>query len=330
MRPGTADQSRWPSVRQASACIGALTVWLAVTALFIGLRPEHVFMALVIAVLFFITGSTRRLIVALIPFALFGISYDWMNLCPNYMVNPIDISGLYHAEKSIFGITVAEGVTLTPNEYFAQHTTPVMDFMAGLFYLCWVPVPIIFGLWMYLRGYERNYVHFALVFLFVNLLGFTFYYVHPAAPPWYVAMHGMEPIFGTPGNVAGLAAFDRMTGLSIFDALYGRNSNVFAAMPSLHSAYTLVACIYAMRLPHTASSRTAWVVALAIITLGIWFTAVYTSHHYLLDVAGGIACGLAGAAIFELLLMRIPGFARFVDNYALCLCNKTYGRPSCP
>jgi hypothetical protein len=28
--------------------------------------------------------------------------------------------------------------------------------------------------------------------------------------------------------------------------------------------------------------------------LGIWFAAVYSSHHYVLDVLAGIACGLAG------------------------------------
>lgn len=319
MMRGSSHSFRGPSARQSLICIAALAVWLGVTAAFIGFRPEHVVMAIAIAALFFASSGTRRLIVALIPFALFGISYDWMNLCPNYMVNPIDVSGLYNTEKSIFGIAVAEGITLTPNEFFAMHTSRVMDFMAGVFYLCWVPVPILFGLWMYFRGYASNYVHFALVFLLVNLIGFTFYYVHPAAPPWYVAIYGMDPIVGTPGNVAGLGAFDQMTGLGIFDALYGRNSNVFAAMPSLHSAYTLVACIYAMRLPRTASSRTAWIIALAIITLGIWLTAVYTSHHYILDVMGGIACALAGTALFECLLMRISPFARFVGNYAAYL-----------
>lgn len=128
--------SRWPSARQALACVGALAVWLAVTALFIGFRPEHIFMAIVIAALFFATPGTRRLIVALIPFALFGISYDWMNLCPNYMVNPIDVSGLYNTEKSIFGIAVSESLTLTPNEFFAMHTSRLMDFMAA----CVLPV----------------------------------------------------------------------------------------------------------------------------------------------------------------------------------------------
>ena len=57
-------------------------------------------------------------------------------------------------------------------------------------------------------------------------------------------------------------------------------------------------------------------IALAVITLGIWFTAVYTSHHYILDVAGGIAVTLLGYLVFEYGLMRIPAFSRFIDRYA--------------
>ncbi len=118
--------------------------------------------------------------------------------------------------------------------------------MAGVFYLCWVPLPVIFGLWLYFSGRRNLYLHFAMVFLLTNLVGFTFYYIHPAAPPWYVALHGFEAVPGTPGSAAGLEAFDAMTVLGIFDALYARNSNVFAAMPSLHSAYTLTALLYAL------------------------------------------------------------------------------------
>ncbi len=103
-----------------------------------------------------------------------------------------------------------------------------------------------------------------------------------------------------------------MTGLGIFNALYARNSNVFAAVPSLHSAYTLVAFIYAVR----SRAPKAWSVVLAVVTLGIWFTAVYSSHHYIIDVLLGIATALAGTALFEYGLMRIGPFARFVDSYA--------------
>lgn len=300
-----------PVLRETLWCLLALALWLCVTVLFIGFRPEHVVMALVIATLYFAAPSTRRLTVAILPFIIFGISYDWMNLLPNYEVNPVDVRDLYETERSLFGIAGPDGVRLTPNEFWALHRATMMDFMAGLFYLCWVPLPIIFGLWMYFSGRRGPYLHFALVFLLVNLIGFALYYVHPAAPPWYVAKHGFEAITGTPGDVAGLGAFDRMTGLGIFDALYARNSNVFAAMPSLHSAYTLVAFIYAVR----ARVPLGWTILLGVVTLGIWFTAVYTSHHYILDVLGGIGCAIAGFLLFEYVLMRFAGFRRFMGAY---------------
>lgn len=311
LRPGL------PRLQEAVVCLAALAVWLGVTALFIGFRPEHIFLAFLIGGLFFFAPATRRLVVALIPFALFGISYDWMNLLPNYEVNPVDVRGLYETEKSLFGIHSAGSLSmgesiLTPNEYFALHTHPVMDFLAGVFYLCWVPLPIFYGLWVYFSGRGYDYLRFALVFLLVNLIGFAGYYIHPAAPPWYVALHGFEAIPGTPGSVAGLVRFDEMTGLTVFHGLYERNANVFAAMPSLHSAYTFVAFIYSLIIH---SSR-VWKCILGIVTLGIWFTAVYTSHHYILDVCGGILCSLLAVFLFECLLMRLPAFRRFLSRYA--------------
>jgi len=204
-----------PTARESLTLVLSLATWMLVTALFVGIRPEHIGMGILIAALFLISSVTRKLVVALLPFAIFGISYDWMRIIPNYEVNPIDVQGLYEAEKSLFGITTATEGILTPNEYFHLHNCPAMDFMAGIFYLCWVPVPILFGLGLYFAKQRAIYLRFALVFLFVNLIGFAGYYIHPAAPPWYVMKYGFEVILNTPGDVAGLGRFDAMTGLYI-------------------------------------------------------------------------------------------------------------------
>lgn len=292
-------------------CLGALLLWLVITALFLGFRPEHIGLAILIAALFFISVSTRKFLVAIIPFILFGISYDWMNLLPNYEVNPIDTEGIYNFEKSIFGIVTDDGVALTPNEFFSLYTNPILDFLSGIFYLCWVPVPILFGFYLYFGRKTRTYVHFALVFLLVNLIGFSIYYLHPAAPPWYIAQYGFEPIVGTPGNVAGLGAFDTMTGTKIFETLYGRNSNVFAALPSLHSAYPLIAFYYSLG----KNVSGFWKIFLAVISLGIWFTAVYSSHHYVVDALAGIGVTVIGILLFEVGLMHIGCFRNFLNRY---------------
>lgn len=302
--------NRLPTRREAIIELVCCAVFLIVTAAFVGLRPEHILIIVVFNVLFFASLFTRKLAVALIPFALFGISYDWMRIWPNYEVNPIDVQPLYETEKALFGI-VSEGVRMIPGEYFNLHHTALADFFAGIFYLCWVPVPIAFGLWLYFKKERRHYLHFAIAFLFVNLLGFCVYYIHPAAPPWYVINYGFEPVIDTPGNVAGLGRFDQLVGVGIFDSLYGRNANVFAAVPSLHASYMLIAFIYAV-----ISRRSLFIKCLfAFITLGIWCTAVYSCHHYIVDVLLGILCALVGIVCLEKGLMQLPPFRRFVDKY---------------
>ena len=276
----------------------------------VGLLPAQVFMVLLFNVLFLAHPVSRRLAVALLPFVAFEICYDWMRLYPNYKVNPIDIYGLYATELSLFGV-VSEGVTMIPGEYFMLHHSALADLLAGFFYLCWVPGPMALGLWLLYKGEARWYLRFALCFLFVNFLGFAGYYLHPAAPPWYALQFGFEPDFSTPGNVAGLGRFDELIGVPVFQSIYVNNSNIFAAIPSLHAAYMLVATVYAVL------SRRSWplIAACAFITIGIWCTAVYSCHHYIVDVVLGIFTALIGIYFFESLLMRWPVFSRFVDRY---------------
>ena len=299
-----------PSRRETIAMLAFLAAWMTETAIFMDVRPEHIYLCILIFALFFINGYTRKLIVALMPFALFGISYDLMRIVPNYEVNPIDVQGIYEAEKSLFGIATAEG-TVTPNEFFSVHNCTVMDFMSGVFYLCWVPVPMLFGICLFFARQRRVYLHFAIVFLFVNILGFIGYYIYPAAPPWYAMKYGFEPILNTPGDVAGLIRFEQVTGWNVFEGIYGRNANVFAAVPSLHSAYMVVALFYSLR-----ARCSNWIRALfAFIMCGIWFTAVYSAHHYIIDVLLGILCALLGILLFERAIMRIPPVRRFIDSY---------------
>lgn len=239
--------------------------------------------------LFFAGIPTRKLAVALLPFFIFGVSYDWMRVFPNYEVNPIDVAGIYNLEKSWFGIN-DNGNLLIPCEYFTLHNWKFADFMAGIFYLCWVPVLIAFGIYLYLKKERSLYLRFCYGVFICQSVGFTGYYIHPAAPPWYAINYGMEAILNTPGNVAGLGRFDELTGLSVFQSIYGRNANVFAAVPSLHAAYMVIPLYYAI----VRKSSKMLIALFAIILVGIWCTAVYSSHHYIIDVLLGIFCALLG------------------------------------
>jgi membrane-associated phospholipid phosphatase len=53
--------------------------------------------------------------------------------------------------------------------------------------------------------------------------------------------------------------------------------------------------------------------------VGIWFAAVYSGHHYVLDVLAGIGCGLAGIGLFNLLYSRVGWFNLLVKGWAVAL-----------
>lgn len=276
--------------------MGALSAaYLLVSWFLIGFRPEQLFLVILCNTLFFASFPTRNFVTAFSIFVVYWIIFDYMKAFPNYKFQPVHIESIYNAEKNIFGISNGGGAIITPNEYWQLHQHTWLDIMAGIFYLCWIPVPLMFGLYLYVRNRQQFY-YFAFTFLVVNLLGFVVYYSYPAAPPWYVSKYGFVFNAHTPGNTAGLARFDGLVHAGIFESLYAKSSNVFAAMPSLHSSYPVIVFYYAVK------NRLGYMnLVFATVMGGIWFSAVYTNHHYVLDVLAGIVCAVLGIGLFNLL-----------------------------
>lgn len=268
-------------------------LYLLLAKMLIGYKPEQIILVLIFNGLYYASFPTRKFITGFSVFIIFWILFDSMKAFPNYLYNTVHIQSLYEAEKQFFGIHFQNQV-VTPNEYWRQHTNTFFDVMSGIFYLCWVPVPLIFAGYLFFSKRRRQFMHFSLTFLLVNIIGFIIYYIYPAAPPWYVQHYGFHFIAHTPGNTGGLQRFDNFFHAGIFNALYAKSSNVFAAMPSLHSAYPLITLYYGIK------NRLGYInILFAIIMCGIWFAAVYSSHHYVLDVLAGITCAIASIFIFQ-------------------------------
>ena len=271
----------------------ASLVYLFISYLLIGFKPDQLVLIFIFNSLYFVSKTTRRFITGFSVFILYWIIFDYMKAFPNFRYNTVHIESLYHLEKSLFGFSW-NGATVTPNEFFAINHTTWSDALAGSFYLCWIPVPLLFAGILFFKN-RSYFFQFALTFFLVNLIGFVGYYVYPAAPPWYVAQKGFEFIANTPGNTAGLGRFDALVGANIFAGIYSKSSNVFAAMPSLHAAYMLVVVYYSIK----SGMKKIYSFLFALIMLGIWFTAVYSGHHYILDVLAGIFCAIIGINLFQ-------------------------------
>jgi hypothetical protein len=267
--------------------------YLLLSYVLIGFKTDQLVLVALFNGLYFASLTTRKFITGFSIFIVFWIIFDYMKAFPNYKYNTVHIASLYNMEKQLFGIRF-NGVLLTLNEFFASHHTTWLDIFTGFCYLCWVPVPLLFAGILFFRNKEA-FFYFSLSFLLVNIIGFIGYYVYPAAPPWYIQQYGFDFNAATPGNTAGLGRFDAFFGVHVFAGLYSKSSNVFAAMPSLHAAYLLIVLYYGIRY------RAGFVLNLlfAVILAGIWFSAVYNSHHYVLDVLAGITCAIAGIALFR-------------------------------
>jgi len=266
--------------------------YLLLSFLLIGFKKDQLFLAGLFNLLYYVSSGSRKLIIGFSIFILYWIIFDYMKAFPNYDFNTVDIQEIYNAEKYLFGISI-DGRIVTANEYWLQHTNPILDTISGVFYLCWIPVPLLFAGYLFYSNREQ-FLHFAISFFSVNLLGFIIYYLYPAAPPWYMQQNGIQFIAHTAGNAAGLQRFDQLINIGLFQSLYAKSSNVFAAMPSLHASYPVIVLYFGIK------NRLGKInILFALISIGIWFAAVYTSHHYVLDILGGILCALAGITIFK-------------------------------
>lgn len=282
--------------------------YLILSYFLVGFKSDEVVLVAIVNALFYIAPITRKFILGFSIFVVYWVIFDYMKAFPNYNYNPVHIKELYDLEKSLFGINV-NGKTITANEFWLIKHTTAVDLVTGLFYLCWIPVPLGFATYLFFTR-KKEFLYFALTFFTVNMLGFIVYYLYPAAPPWYVQLHGFEFIANTKAHVGGLARFDSLAHADVFKGIYTKGSNVFAAMPSLHSSYPVIVLYFGLR------NRLRWVnIFFATVMLGIWFTAVYASHHYIVDVLSGIVCAITGILLFNF-IAKLKPVQLFLNKYA--------------
>jgi hypothetical protein len=302
------DHSVHINIRSVIVVSLVSAAYLILSYFLIGYKPDQLTLVLIFNTLFYVSPQSRKFILGFTIFIFYWVIFDYMKAFPNYNYNTVHIADLYNFEKHLFGINF-NGKLLTPNEYFAATGTTFLNVLTGLFYLCWIPVPLSFAAYLFFTN-RRQFLYFASTFLLVNLLGFVVYYLYPAAPPWYIQEHGFtfQPL--KLASTGGLGKFDAFFHISLFKSIYAKGSNVFAAMPSLHSAYPVIVVYYSFKNRLKVANA-----IFVIVMMGIWFTAVYASHHYILDVIAGIICATVGINLFNLLIAKVTFLQKFMNKY---------------
>ncbi len=152
--------------------------------------------------------------------------------------------------------------------------------------------------WLYRRrhGAYRHMRNLLGVTTFLALIG---YWAFPLAPPRLYKCNNDIPVPGPDGYAIGKCftdTLDTIGGLWSYHSPVAKAvANQYAAMPSLHFAWSLWCCVVLMRYSAHRWTRIAGI-AYPVLTLS---AIVITGNHYFLDAVGGAATFGAGIALLS-------------------------------
>jgi membrane-associated phospholipid phosphatase len=251
-------------------------------------RPEHALFLVVIPLVAYTSAASKRLFVGLVPMAYLGLVYDAMRWVKDVGITParVHLCDLRALDMRIASATV-DGVPGSVHDSVQAHPSTTLEVLSAIPYGTFIYVSFGFAVFLYIKDYERLRM-FGWSFLLVNLAGFVTYHLYPAAPPWYFHAHGCTvDLAARASEGAGLARVDALLGVPYFHGFYGRSSDVFGAVPSLHVSYPLLILAFGWPV-FRAPGRAFAIVFLA----SMCAAAVYLDHHWIIDVLLGLAYAL--------------------------------------
>jgi membrane-associated phospholipid phosphatase len=268
------------------------------------LRWEWIAFFFVVPAVAFIGPRTRTLYVGLFPIAVVPVIYDGMRVVKYLGITPerVHICDLRNGELSLFGVGSGAG-RVTLQDYFLVHRSDVADLFFAIPYGTFIFVAIAFGVFLFTKSFAAIQ-RYGWTFLWLNVAGFLTYHIYPSAPPWYYHLtHScLADLTAHASEGVHLANVDRIIGVSYFASFYGRSSDVFGAVPSLHVAYPALIVIEGwpfFRALGRAVSLLFWA--------SMCCAAVYLDHHYVIDV-------LLGLVYTAVIYLACKGFLARLDR----------------
>ena len=228
-----------------------------------------------------VDNRTLTLIRGWAPFASLLIAYEAMRDAASKLgIHPHNLAGveraLFHGYEPTLVLQAAIG-RLGDSDVIAD--------VASLIYSAHFVLPLVVGAWLWTKD-RREFRRFGLSLVGLCALAFVTYVLAPTAPPWLAQPDSVRHLMQDAVQRLGLPAD--------LTWLYSHHDyNLYAAFPSLHAGFPVLAAAAAWR-----RNRVVGLV-LASWAIVVWITVVYLGEHYVADVVGGIlyaVCALAIAA----------------------------------
>jgi inositol phosphorylceramide synthase catalytic subunit len=252
-------------------------------------RWEHVALLALVPLLAFGNAATKRLFLGLLPIGLLALVYDAMRWVKDVGVTAerIHVCDLRAIDMRLVSATV-HGERGSVHDWLQAHSSTGLDLLFAVPYGTFIFVAVGFAVFLYVKDYDRMRL-FGWAFLLTNLAGFVTYHLYPAAAPWYFHAHGCAVDLAAHASEGpNLARVDALLGVGYFHAFYGRSSDVFGAVPSLHVSYPML--ILAFGWPVFGWPGRAFAISFLVSMCG---AAVYLDHHWVVDVLLGLGYALA-------------------------------------
>ncbi|KAA1470883.1 PAP2-domain-containing protein [Dentipellis sp. KUC8613] len=229
---------------------------------------------------------TSQFFVPATPVFAWLLTYYSSRFIPDDKRPSVSVAVLPTLESVLYGANVSDILT--------RFTHPVLDVIA------WIPYgvghftfPFVVAIFIWLFRPKQVLHLWARVFGYLNLVGVIVQILFPCAAPWYEVIFGLTPadysMLGSPG---GLLRIDNIFHSHGYTVAFSHAPVVFGAFPSLHSA---CATIEALFLSHFFPQTTKYVWAYA---GTLYWSTMYLTHHYLIDVVGGSCLAIAFFYVF--------------------------------
>jgi membrane-associated phospholipid phosphatase len=164
----------------------------------------------------------------------------------------------------------------------------LIDDIGSIVYATHFLLPVAVAAWLWTRD-RQGFRRFGLTLVILCALAFVTYVIAPTTPPWLAQPTSVRHLIEDTVQRSGLPA-------NLVWLYSHHDYNLYAAFPSLHAGFPVVAAFAAwQRSRGIGLLLAAW-------ALVVWVSVVYLGEHYVADVVGGIVYAMVAIAIAGIII----------------------------
>lgn len=257
-----------------------------------------------------------------IPFVLLVFGYEFLRgIAGNLVVGDIIPAGgrIGEMERSDFPSVRLENlvafdrsllfgyepVSTLQDWLYVPGTVHWYDYFAVIVYTMHFILPCLFAFLLWI-GRKERFWQFTLAFCFMTYGAFAFFLLYPAAPPWLADAWDVLPNIHWPqGQVTANIGVGGIQTLDTYAIWQNASPHPVAAMPSLHAGFPWLVMLFAVRFFRW------WGLVFIPYNVALWYSVIYTSNHWVVDILAGMAWATLSFAIVDVIWHAIT-----VDEFA--------------